>query len=170
MIINMSKVFLPQLAINNFDSFQIMIIIITLLLFILLSGFIFIFLGMKNDKQSYYFKSIVFIINILLQIILNYLLGSIIVICLISFNCNNGFNSLIGTTCLSKGKDIIFIILGIINLIFYLFITIIFSIFYKEIGKIGTYTPKIQINTNFELYNQITKIIIFVIIKIHQKV
>ena len=159
----MSKVFLPQLAINNFDSFQIMIIIITLLLFILLSGFIFIFLGMKNDKQSYYFKSIVFIINILLQIILNYLIGPIIIICLISFNCNNGFNSLIGTTCLSKGKDIIFIILGIINLIFYLFITIIFSIFYNEIGKIGTYTPKIQINTNFELYNQITKIIIFVI-------
>ena len=65
--------------------------------------------------------------------------------------------------CLNKGNDIIFIILGLINIIFYLFITIIFSIFYKEIGKIGTYTPKIQINTNFELYSQIVKIIIFVL-------
>ena len=162
-IFYMSKLFLPQLIINNINSFRIMMIIITILLFILLFGFIFIFLGMKNDNKNNCFKSIIFIINILLQIILYYLIGPIIIICLISFNCNNGFNSLIGTVCLNKGNDIMFIILGLINIIFYLFITIIFSIFYKEIGKIGTYTPKIQINTNFELYSQIVKIIIFVL-------
>ena len=160
MIFYMSKVFLPQLIINNIDSFRIMIIIITILLFILLSGFIIIFLGMKNDKQSYYFKTLIFIINILLQIILNYLIGPIIIICLISFNCDNGFNGLIGSACLSKGNDIIFIILGLINLIFYLFITFFYSIFYKE-RTIGTYTPNIQINTNFKFFSQFIKIIIF---------
>ena len=81
-----------------------MMILITILLFILLSGFFIIFLGTKNDKQNNCFKSIIFIINILLQIIFNYLIGPIIIICLISFNCNNGFNSLIGNECLTKGN------------------------------------------------------------------
>ena len=52
MIFYISKVFLPQLIINNSDSFKIIMIIITFLLFILLSGFFVIFLGMKNDKKK----------------------------------------------------------------------------------------------------------------------
>ena len=159
-ILYMSKAFLPQKIINNINSFRIMMIIISILSFALLSGFFIIFLGMKNDKN---FKSIIVIINIIIRIIFNYLMGPIIIICLIPFNCSLEFNSLINNVCLTKGNDIIFIMLGLINLIFYLFILAFFSIFYKEIGKIGNYNPEIQIKTNFELYRQISKIIIFTI-------
>ena len=147
-----SKIFLPQRIINNINSYRIIMIVITILLIFLFSGFFIIIAKMNNDKLSNFVKKVVLLVNFFLQIILHYLIGPIIVICLFSFKCSNGYNNIIASECLTKGKNIIFVILAIINIIFYSIITIFFSIFYKEIGKIGEYTPKIQIDTNFELF------------------
>ena len=65
-IMYISTAFLPQKIINNINSFRITTIIITILSFILLSGFFIIFLGIKNDKKNNSFKSIIIIINILI--------------------------------------------------------------------------------------------------------
>ena len=162
-IVYTSKVFLPQLAINSFEAYRIIMIIFTILLFILIIGFFIIISKMNNDKQSYSIKYVSFLLNILLQIIINYLIGPIIIISLISFRCNDGYNKRLGVECLTKGNKIIYIILALINIIFYSVITVFFSLFYKEIGKIGAYSPKIQISTNFELYRGISMIIIFII-------
>ena len=158
-----SPIILPQLEITNLKIYKIIMILITILLFILLCGFFIIFTKMNDDRQSYFFKIITIITNILLQIVFNYLIGPIVIICLISYNCKDGRNNRINSECLTIGKNLIFIILATINLVCYVSIAVFFSILYKEIGKIGAYTPKIQINTNFELYSGLSKIIIFIL-------
>ena len=162
-----SKIFLPQKAINDITTFKIIMIIITILLIILIFSFSAIFFNMNNDKQSYFFKIVTVFVNIALQIILYYLVGPILMICLIPFKCKSGFNNILNTECLTKGENFIYIILSIINLLSYLGIAILVAIFYKEIGKIGSYTPKIQIKTNFELYSGLLKILIFIIFFIY---
>ena len=163
----MSIIFLPQNVVDNITSFRIIIIIITILLIILLFCFFVIFFNMNNDKQSNFFRILTFLVNIFLEIILIYLVGPIFIINMIPFQCKNGNNPILNSECLTKGTNIIYIILSIINIIFYLGITILVSIFYKEIGKIGSYTPKIQINNNFELYGGLLKIFIFIIFFIY---
>ena len=158
-----SRIFLPQLAITSFDTYRIVMILFTILLVALIIGFLIIISQMNNNKQSYSNKIISMLLNIFLQILLNYLLGPIIITSLISFQCQDGYNKRLGIECLTKGNNVIYIFLSLINIILYSIIGVFFFIFYKEIGKIGTYTPKIQINTNFELYGGISKIILFII-------
>ena len=67
-----SPIILPQLEITNLNIYKIIMILITILLFILLSCFFIIIAKMNNDKQSYFFKIITIITNILLQIVFNY--------------------------------------------------------------------------------------------------
>ena len=138
-------------------------IIITIFLVLLLTCFFIIIRNMNNDKKPYIFNSVTILLNIFLQIILNYLIGPIIIICLISFICKDGINTRINSVCLTHGKYIIYNILAIINILFYLVIAIFVAVFNKEIGKIDAYTPRIQINTNFELYSGLLKILVFII-------
>ena len=157
------KIFLPHTSIASYKAYKITIILISILLLILLFGFFIVILNMNKDKKNKFVKLTISIINILLQIILQYLIGPIIAICLISFYCKSGKNEAMETICENERNNIIFIFLSIINILFYLCITIIFSIFFNEIGKIGEFSPKTQLDTNFELYSLLLKILIFIL-------
>ena len=157
------KIFLPHTTISSYNDYKNAITINSILLLILLVGFFIVALNINNDKKNKFIKLIITIINIILQIILNYLIGPIIGLCLKSFYCKFGKNDVMETMCENERSNIVFIILSIINILFYLCITIIFSIFFNEIGKIGQFTPKTQLDTNFELYSLLLKIIIFIL-------
>ena len=157
------KIFLPHTSISSYNVLKLTIIFISMLLLILLVGFFIVILNMNKDKKNKFVKLIISIINILLQIIMNYLIGPIIGACLKSFYCKSGKNEFMEFICENERNNFIFIILSIINILFYLCITIIFSIFFNEIGKIGEFTPKTQLDTNFELYSLLLKILIFIL-------
>ena len=157
------KIFLPHTSITSYNAYKITIIFISILLLVLLVGFFIVALNMNKDKKSKNVKLIISIINLLLQIILNYLIGPIIAFCLVSFYCYSGKNDVMEAICINERNSFIFILLSVINILFYLSITIIFSIFFNEIGKIGEYTPKTQLDTNFELYSLLLKILIFIL-------
>ena len=119
-----SNIIIPQSAINDFNSYRIIMIVITIFLFLVLSCFFIIISYMNNDKKPYFFNSVAILLNIFLQIILNYLIGPIIILCLTSFICKNGINDRFNSVCLTQGKYIIYNILAIINSLFYLVIAI----------------------------------------------
>ena len=158
-----SKIFLLHEVITNYNLFIVFIIIITALLIILIFCFTCIIFMMNKDKKDYFYKTIIYIVNFSIKIILNYLIGPILCTCLIPFDCKGGTNNILGLTCFSDLKHLILFILSIINFCFFLFVEIIFSIFYNEIGKIGAYTPKVHVRANFELYCGLSKILIFII-------
>ena len=157
------KIFLPHTSISSYNVLKLTIVFISMLLLILLVGFFIVVLNMNKDKKNKFVKLIISIINILLQIIMNYLIGPIIGACLKSLYCKSGKNEFMEFICENERNNFIFIILSIINILFYLCITIIFSIFFNEIGKIGEFTPKTQLDTNFELYSLLLKILIFIL-------
>ena len=158
-----SKIFLLEEIVSDYNSFLIFIIIITVLLIILVFCFSSLFILMNQEKKSIFFKFIIVLINCLVITILKYLIGPILCICLIPINCKNGINSTLGTTCFSDLKHLVLFIISIINFIFFLCFAIIFSIFYHEIGRIGPLTPVVRTKSSFDLYTGLAKIIVFIL-------
>ena len=158
-----SNIFLLEEIISDYNSFLIFIIIITILLIILVFCFSSVFILMNQEKKSIFFKFIIIVINCLVIIILKYLIGPIVCICLIPINCKNGINSTLGTTCFSDMKHLVLFIISIIDFIFFLCFAIIFSIFYNEIGRIGNLTPVVRTKSSFDLYIGLSKITIFIL-------
>ena len=158
-----SNIFLPQHNIKTYNVYRIIMIIITIFMIVLIICIIGSNILINKQKENLFLSITIMIINISMQIILNYLIGPIICICLMAITCQKGINPIMEVRCFEGTKFILFFILSIINIVFFLFMAIIFAIFYNEIGKIGLNTPKTQISTNFELYSGLLKIMVFII-------
>ena len=157
-----SNIFLIEPIIKNSKSYIIPFVITTILMVILIFCLVIIFILMKLDKANNFLSSLIVIFNFLLQIILNYLIGPIIAICLAATNCLGGTHKFLADTCFGSLHLIIFFF-SIIDFIFFFILTIIFSLFYNDIGSIGTAKIKKQVNTKFELYLNLIRIIVFVV-------
>ena len=158
-----SKIFLLEEIVSDYNMFLIFIIIITAFLIILVFCFSSVIILMNQEKKSVFFKTIIIMINFLVIIILKYLIGPILSICLIPINCKNGINSIMGISCFSNMKHLILFIISLIDFIFFLCFSIIFSIFYNELGRIGPKTPVVHVKSSFDLYVGLAKITVFIL-------
>ena len=104
------------------------------------------------------------IINLLNLIICFYLIGPAIDITLISFLCENNYHKYLFVKCFSDISHIKFIKLSLLILILYIFISFLYSFYCNNIGVINRIfnDNSIRINSNYEIFCLITKIIIFV--------
>ena len=108
-----------------------------------------------------------FCINIVIlfnSIIFYYLIGPAIEICLILFLCNVGKQKYIYIQC-SNHLNLTNLIFSILIGVLYIFISIFFSIYNKEIGSIITNVniKMTRVHCNYEVFYLLAKIIIFIV-------
>ena len=106
---------------------------------------------------------ILFIINCLNLIIYYYLVGSVMEISLTSLLCENHTHKYLQVSCFSNSTHLIIFVLSFIMMLFYIFISFIYSIYCNGIGRIANNLngSTNRINCNYELFCLITKILIF---------
>ena len=142
---------------NKLYILFIIIFIIILVYIILIVIIIFTFQILK-------IKIFIKIVNLLNIIIFYYLIGPSIEICLMIFWCKIGNQKYIGFHCFSNSNNIKNVIISIFICLFYLFISIIYSIYNNEIGSTETNLndTMCRIKCNYEFFYLIAKIIIFI--------
>ena len=109
------------------------------------------------------FRFIAFIINIFNIIIFYYLLGPALEINLMTFWCENGQHKFIKRNCFSDTVHIWNASLSIINIILYILVSLLYSIYCNEIGSITLDIKKkiTRIYCNYEIFCLIIKVTIF---------
>ena len=102
--------------------------------------------------------------NFLNILLLNYLSGPIIHICLLITNCNNEHNKhiFLNKKCYKDTLHIIFFILSIINCLFLTIYCNILSVYYNQIGSVSENNQTGRINCLYEFYSLICKNILFI--------
>lgn len=151
----LSGIFLFQQEIKENKLYIISLIIIISIIFILIFFFISIYILIKRQSINNYNLLIKFP-NILIQIIVNYLIGPSISVCLLSMK-------FLESNIDSSRANIVIFIISILSLIFYILLTTIFYMFYVEIGYIGqTSKVKYQIKSKYDIIFNLSKILSFI--------
>ena len=155
---NLRNVFLIYNIIKNDKIYFKLFLIISIIILIDIILLITILLILKIEELRVSIK----IFNLLNSIIFHYLTGPAIEICLISFWCEDKRHKYLNVNCFSDSTHIKKIIFSVIVGLFYIFISILYSLYYYEIGSItNKYSQATHISCNYELFYLIVKLIMF---------
>ena len=154
-----SKVIFIQEIVDDKSSYEIAVILNSVLTFITFASIIYLIISIKIVR--FYMKFPIFFLNLVNVILMQYLIGPIVQICLMSITCKNNKHVLTGYECFKNYKHLLFVICSLINLTFFLVLSISLSIYYNEIGAINENKVGIRINCNYEVYMNISKILMF---------
>lgn len=155
-----STVIFVQEIITDSTSYKIAVIITTIITVIAIFCFVFLVISVRMNK--FIIKIPISLLNLINILLLNYFIGPIVQISILSTNCVNGVHKYLGSTCYSDSLHLIFIFISILNLIVFLGWSIILSIYYNEIGSINESKVLSRVNTNYEFYSNLSKISMFV--------
>jgi len=156
-----SNVIFIQEIIDNKGSYKIAIILNSCLTLITLACFIYFIISIKIGR--FYIKFPVFFLNLIAEILMQYLIGPIVQISLFSTNCKNNKHIFLNVECFKNLEHLIITIASVINILFFLVLSIGLSIYYNEIGAINENKVGSRINCNYEIYMNISKILMFVL-------
>ena len=156
-----SNVIFIQEIINSKGSYKIAIILNSCLTIITLSCFIYFIISIKIGR--FYIKFPVFFLNLIAEILMQYLIGPIVQISLFSTNCKHNKHIFLNVECFKNFDHLLITVASVINLIFFLVLSIGLSIYYNEIGAINENKVGSRINCNYEIYMNISKILMFVL-------
>ena len=129
---------------------------------ILFNSLLMLFTFLVNNIENIPFTfSIVEIIG---TFIYHYCIGPIIIICLKSLLCKDGNHIYLESECFTSTFHLVIMILSFIMLIFYLFLSFLYSIFSNVIDLISTDSRDraFHISCNYEVYCLSTKVVIFI--------
>ena len=157
-----SNVIFIQDIIKDKKSYNLSILSLTLLTLFIICLIIYILISIKIDKFYLYLP--LWVLNFLNILLLNYLSGPIIHICLLITNCNNEYNKhiFLNKKCYKDTLHIIFFILSIINCLFLTIYCNILSVYYNQIGSVSENNQTGRINCLYEFYSLICKNILFI--------
>jgi hypothetical protein len=156
----LSTVIFVQDIITDTSTYEIAVYINTSLTFLSIFCLIYTIISDKIGKILVKFPISIFnLINILL---LNYFIGPIVQISIMSTKCSDGYHVFLKKQCFTDTTHIIFIIMSIFNLIYWVFLSIILSIYFNEIGSINETKVLARVNTNYEIYTNLSKISMFI--------
>ena len=135
-------------------------LILFLFIFINLVITVIVFFINKKIDTSY----ICSLINLLNIITFYYLLGPAVQISLISVWCENGSHKYLKIVCYSNSTHLFYTILSFIMLLFYVFISLYFTLYCNEIELITINTKEniTRIECNYEIFCLISKVSIFI--------
>ena len=156
-----SKVVFLQQIITDSKSYKIAIIIVSVLTLVMLICIIFLVISIKIGK--FYMKAPIYLVNLINVVLLNYLVCPAIEICIMSTRCQNGNHFYLNVSCFSHRSHIAILVASILNLLFYLTVTVALSLYYNEIGSVNETKVCARINCNYEVYSNISKIFMFVL-------
>ena len=128
-----------ELITNEEIFIQLFISILILMLLDIILSIIIIF-TMKIFELS----NFIFIINFINIIIYYYLIGPIIDICLMSFWCENGIHKFFQLKCYLNKTHYSYLLISILLLLLYIFVSFFFSKYFNEIDCITTNKKKIN--------------------------
>ena len=143
---------------NNTYTYMFNIFFVIILVDILIMNII--FFTIKHAKL----KILIYIINLINILVYYYFIVPIIDISITSFWCEDNQHKIMQVTCFSNMKHLIFTIFSFFFSLLSIFIAILYSIFYNEIGSITSNLNEkiIRIKCKYELICLINKIIIVV--------
>ena len=156
-----SNVIFIQEIIDNKSSYKIAIILNSCLTLIAIVCFIYFIISIKIGK--FYLKFPIFFLNLVNEILMQYLIGPIVQISLMSTNCKENKHVFLDVECYKNLDHLFITVASMVNLIFFLVLSIGLSIYYNEIGAINENKVGSRINCNYEIYMNISKILMFVL-------
>lgn len=156
----LSTVIFVQDIITDSSTYEIAVYVNTSITFLSIFCLIYIIISDKIGKFLVKFPISIFnLINILL---LNYFIGPIVQISIMATKCTDGSHDFLKTECYNETLHIIFVIMSITNLIYWVIMSIILSIYFNEIGSINETKVLARVNTNYEIYTNLSKISMFI--------
>ena len=159
--ITLKDIFLFQDIITGGTSYKVAIIIVSAVTIIVIACVVFLMVCIFRDQIN--FKLPITILNVIIILLIYYIIGPIVNICLLFSKCHNGKNDFLGVECFSNITHILISVASVINLIFFLLFSLAMSLYYNEIGTLSNANVKTRINCNYEIFSNIAKIIIFII-------
>ena len=133
-------------------------------LFIIFFDYILIIIvATTNKKLNVTYLAL--LINLLNIVIYYYLIGPAIEVSLMSIWCEGGSHKYLRIVCFSNSKHLAYTALSFIMLIFYIFLSLIYSFYCNEIDLIATNSRDnaTQINCNYQIYCLVCKVLIFIL-------
>lgn len=155
-----STVIFVQDIITDKSTYTIAVIINISLTIMSLLCLVYLIVSVRIGK--FFVKFPISIFNLINILLLNYFVGPIVQISILSTKCPNGVHYFLGTTCYSGVEHLIFTIISIINLVYWVGMSIILSIYFNEIGSINETKVLARVNTSYEIYTNISKISMFI--------
>ena len=156
-----SKVIFIQEIITDNQSYKIAIIINSVLTLVVIICIIYLIVSIKIGK--FFMKIPIYLFNLINVILMNYLIGPIVQISIMATQCDGGTHKYLGVSCYSDWTHLAILIVSIVNLLFFLCVSIALSIYYNEIGSVNETKVCARINCNYEIYMNIAKILMFVL-------
>ena len=154
-------IFLFEDIIKGPTSYKVAIIIVSFVTLIVIAAVVFLMICIIRDQIS--FKLPITVLNLIIILLIYYIIGPIVNICLLFSKCSNGVHEYLGIECFTNVTHIIISVASIINIIFFLLFSLAMSLYYNEIGTLSNANVKTRINCNYEIYSNIAKIIIFIL-------
>ena len=155
-----STVISVQEIIVDTSSYEIAVIIVSILTLISLLCIIYLFISVRIGK--FFVKIPIDLLNVINVVVMNYLIGPIVHVSILSTKCSSGVHDFLLVSCYSNYLHIVFIILSLINIIFFVALSVILSIYSNEIGSLNETKVMARVNTNYEVFTNISKISIFI--------
>ena len=155
-----SNLFLINEYLANETYYSMVILILSILALLIIFTYIYIQISINLGK--FYIRLPCSLLNYFNLLLIDYLIGPIIMITLLSTKCDeNNEHILMHKKCFKDVSHITVVVFSLINLVFYIGYTIFLSVYYNEISAINENKLNARINCNFELFTHLFKCVLF---------
>ena len=155
-----SKVILVQEIVTDKDSYKICVIVNSVLTVIIIFCVIYLLISISIGK--FISKLPVHFFNFVNLLVMNYLIGPIVQIGIMAFNCDHNVHKFLNVSCYSHWLHWVMLIVSILNVILWVSLSVLLSIYYNEIGSVNETKVCARINCNYDFVVNIAKILMFV--------
>ena len=157
-----SNIFLINEYLSSESFYSLVILVLSILTIIII--FVFVYIEISINLGKFYIRLPVSLLNYFNQILIDYLIGPIIIITLLSTKCDkNNEHYLLHKKCYKDPAHIAVMLFALINLAFYICYTYLLSVYYNEVGAINENKLSARLNCNYEFLIFLNKIIIFIL-------
>ena len=157
---SISNVIFVQDIITDETTYRVAVFINAAMTVITILCIIYLIISIKIGK--FFIKIPIDLLNLINVLLLNYFIGPIIQISILSTRClDDGNHAYLNATCWTM-PHLIFVIISVINLLFFTTLSVVLSIYYNEIGSINETKILARINCNYEIYVNLSKIAMFI--------
>lgn len=155
-----STVIFVQEIITDSTTYKVAVIVTTVVTVISIGCFIYLVISVRINK--FFIKIPITLFNLINILLLNYFVGPIVQISILATNCSNGVHKYLNVSCYSDSTHLIFLFISFFNFVFFVGWSIVLSIYYNEIGSINETKILARVNTNYEIYTNLSKISMFI--------
>ena len=157
-----SNIFLINEYLSNESFYSLVILVLSILTLIII--LIYIYIEISINLGKFYIRLPVSLLNYFNPLLIDYLMGPIIIITLLSTKCDdNNEHILLHKKCFNDPVHIVVMLFAMINLIFYIVYNYLLSVYYNEIGAINENKLSARINCNYEFFVFLNKCVLFIL-------